>query len=72
MDLPSCKYMIFHGEPFKDEDFGEAIDTVWEAIKKFSPKLYGYEWATEDGPRFQLAPIGERGYIEGIPVRALQ
>ena len=72
IDLPSCKYMVFHGEPFKDEDFGEAIDTVWEAIKKFNPKLYGYEWAMEDGPRFQLAPIGERGYIEGVPVRELR
>ncbi len=69
MDLPPCKYMVFHGEPFKDEDFCEAIDTVWEAIKRYNPKLYGFEWAMEDGPRFQLAPIGERGYIEGIPVR---
>jgi len=72
MELPACKYMVFHGEPFKDENFGEAIDTVWEAIKKFNPKLYGFEWAMEDGPRFQLAPIGERGYIEGVPVRELR
>jgi hypothetical protein len=33
------------------------------------PKHFGWDWAPDDGPRFQLAPIGERGYIEGLPVR---
>ncbi|HWQ50371.1 MAG TPA: AraC family transcriptional regulator [Terriglobales bacterium] len=72
MDLPPCKYMVFHGEPFEDEDFGEAIDAVWEAIRRYNPELYGFEWAMEAGPRFQLAPVGKRGYIEGIPVRELK
>lgn len=69
IDLPSCKYMVFHGEPFEDEKFREAIGLVWDAIKRYNPKHFGWEWAPDDGPRFQLAPIGERGYIEGIPVR---
>lgn len=69
MDLPACKYMVFHGEPFKDEDYCEAIETVWEAIKRYNPTHFGWDWAPQDGPRFQLAPIGERGYMEGLPVR---
>ena len=69
IDLPACKYMVFHGEPFEDEHFCEAIDLVWDAIKRYNPKHFGWDWAPEDGPRFQLAPIGERGYIEGLPVR---
>jgi len=67
--LPACKYMVFHSEPFEDENFGEAINIVWDAIKRYNPKHFGWDWAPEDGPRFQLAPIGARGYIEGIPVR---
>lgn len=67
--LPACKYMVFHSEPFEDENFGEAIGIVCDAIKRYDPKHFGWDWAPEDGPRFQLAPIGARGYIEGIPVR---
>lgn len=69
MNLPACKYMVFHGEPFKDEDFEEAIGIVWEAISKYNPEHFGWAWAVNDGPRFQFSPVGERGYIEGKPVR---
>lgn len=69
IELPACKYMVFQGEPFADENFAEAIDTVWDAIKRYDPNRYGWDWAPDDGPRFQLAPIGNRGYIEALPVR---
>lgn len=72
IDLPACKYMVFHGEPFEEEKFSEAIETVWDAIERYDPKLYGWEWANEAGPRFQLAPVGTRGYIEGVPVREVK
>lgn len=70
IDLPACKYMVFHGEPFEDEKFDEAISVVWDAIARYDPKLYGWTWAPDDGPRFQLMPLGHRGYIEGRPVRS--
>lgn len=69
LDLPPCKYLVFQGEPFDDEKFEEAIVTVWEAANRFDPRRFGWEWAPDDAPRFQLAPLGERGYIEGRPVR---
>jgi AraC family transcriptional regulator len=40
-------------------------------MKTYNPELYGFKWADEDGPRFQLEPLGYRGYIEGRPVRQL-
>lgn len=67
--LPPCKMMIFQGPPFKDEDFEDAISNIWEIMQEYNPEFYGFKWADEDGPRFQLAPVGERGYIEGRPVR---
>jgi AraC-like DNA-binding protein len=69
--LPPCKMMIFQGQPYDDAHFEEAIGSVWESIKNYKPETYGFRWADEDGPRFQLAPQGYRGYIEGRPVRSL-
>ena len=66
--LPACTYMIFQSEPYEDENFDEAIENVWNAIERYNPHNFGWEWAPNDGPRFQFAPIGERGYIEGRPV----
>lgn len=72
IDLPPCKMMVFQGQPYDDEHYEEAISDLWAVMKEYDPKLYGFEWADDDGPRFQLAPMGYRGYIEARPVRAVQ
>jgi AraC-like DNA-binding protein len=69
IELPPCKMMIFQGQPYDDEKFMEAIGDLWEVMKTYNPEIYGFAWADEDGPRFQLEPQGYRGYIEGRPVR---
>lgn len=71
IELPPCKMMIFQGEPYKDDDFMDEIGEVWNHIEKFDPTIYGYKWAPETAPRFQLAPMGYRGYIEALPVKAI-
>ncbi len=71
IDLPPCKMMIFQGQPYADADFEAAIGSLWETMKTYKPETYGFRWADEDGPRFQLEPQGYRGYIEGRPVRPL-
>lgn len=70
IELPKCKYIMFQSEPFAEECFCEAIEQVWEAIKKYNPKTIGYEW-DETNPRIQLEPIGTRGYIELHPVKSI-
>jgi AraC-like DNA-binding protein len=71
IELPPCTMMVFQGEPYEDEKFSEAIGEIWDHIKTFDPKLYGYDWDPEAAPRFQLAPMGYRGYIEAYPVKKL-
>ncbi len=71
IELPACKMMIFQGPPYDDAAFEEAITSLWETVKNYKPEIYGFQWADQDGPRFQLAPQGYRGYIEGRPVRPL-
>lgn len=71
IDLPPCKMMVFQGEPYNDEDFMDAIGEIWEKIDSFDPAPYGFKWAPEAAPRFQLEPQGYRGYIEARPVEAV-
>lgn len=71
IELQPCKMMVFQGEPYEDEKFGEAIDELWEVMKKYNPQIYGFEWADEEAPSFQLEPQGYRGYIEARPVKQL-
>jgi hypothetical protein len=69
IELPPCTMMTFQSEPYNDDDFQEEITAVWKHIEKFSPSVYGYDWDVEAAPRFQLIPLGYRGYIEACPVK---
>ncbi|WP_414733064.1 helix-turn-helix transcriptional regulator [Acetobacterium carbinolicum] len=71
IELPPCTMMVFQGEPYDDTDFMAEIDAIWEHVKRFDPTVYGYQWAPEAAPRFQLVPMGYRGYIEAYPVKAI-
>ena len=68
IELPKCKYIMFQGEPFEEENFCEAIGQVCDAIKKYNPNINGFNW-DDDNPRIQLEPIGTRGYIELHPIK---
>ncbi len=69
--LEACRMLVFQGPPFDDTQFESAIDALWDVMNDYNPENIGYQWADEDAPRFQLIPLGERGYIEGRPVRAV-
>ena len=73
ISLEPCSMMVFQGPEFDDSDdsFCDAIQLIQEAIRKYTPSTYGYEWADEDSPRFQLEPQGWRGYIEARPVKKI-
>lgn len=68
IELPPCKMLVFQGPPYDDEKFMQAISDLWEQTKNYNPEIYGYKWADSIAPKFQLSPMGYRGYIEGRPV----
>lgn len=68
--LPECEYLMFQGEPFVEEKYSEAIQSVQYSMSKYDPSLIGYEWDDEN-PKIQLEPRGERGYIELRAVKPL-
>lgn len=61
--LPEAAYLMFQGQPFREEDYCEAIQAVQQAMDSYDPSVIGYQWDDEN-PRTQLEPRGERGYIE--------
>ena len=61
--LPAADYLMFQGEPFQEEDYGEAIVGLQKAMERYDPSILGHCW-DETNPRIQLEPRGERGYIE--------
>jgi len=71
IELPPCKMLIFQGPPYNEEKFGEALGDLWKQTANYNPKIYGYEWDDTIAHKFQLAPMGYRGYIEGRPVKSV-
>ncbi|MDD3127005.1 MAG: AraC family transcriptional regulator [Candidatus Izemoplasmatales bacterium] len=69
--LEPCKMMVFQGQPYDDKDFEVEVLSLMKTIDDYDPSVFGYEWADEDAPRFQLSPAGYRGYIEARPVRLI-
>ena len=61
--LPASEYLLFQGEPFREEDYCEAILALERAMDRYDPTLIGFGW-DDESPRIQLEPRGERGYIE--------
>lgn len=66
--LPEAEYLMFQGQPFREEDYCEAIRAVQRAMDMYDPANIGYRWDDEN-PRIQLEPRGGRGYIELRAVR---
>lgn len=67
LELPAADYLMFRGEPFEQEDYGKAIQEIWDTEQKYDPEMIGYRW-DKSNPKIQLEPIGTRGYIELVAV----
>lgn len=71
IQLPEAEYLMGQGEPFKEEDYCEAILAVQNAMDRYDPSIIRYEWDNSN-PRIQLEPLGERGYIELRAVKPIK
>ncbi|NLG25533.1 MAG: AraC family transcriptional regulator [Clostridiales bacterium] len=69
--LPACEMLVLQSGPFDDERFQEAIGVIWDAFERYDLAASGYRWADDEFPRFQMAPEGARGYIEGRPIKPI-
>ena len=70
ISLPAALYLAFQGEPFKEEDYAQAILAVQRFMDCYDPSAIGCQWDDEN-PRIQLEPRSQRGYIELRAVKPL-
>ncbi|MDF2887703.1 MAG: soxS 2 [Lacrimispora sp.] len=68
IELPAARYLMFQGEPFAEEDYCQAIEELQEATKKYDPSVICAQWDLAN-PRIQLEPVGQRGYVELLPIK---
>lgn len=68
--LPEAEYLMFQGQPFREEDYCAVIRAVQTAMDGYDPSVIGYRWDDEN-PRIQLESRGRRGYIELRAVRRI-
>ena len=69
--LEPCEMLYFESEPItKEEEFFAAMDRVLEAVKKYQPEKYGYQYADDIAPRINLG--GETAARYAIPVRKIE
>ena len=62
IELPPCIMLYFQGASFEDEnDFGEAIGTLWEIMAAYDPTQYGWQYAPELAPYFNFGAEAKTG-----------
>ena len=71
LDLPAANYLHFQGQPYQDEEMGQACAVMDKAFNEYKPERFGWTWADELGPTIQYAPMPERGCALARPVRKL-
>lgn len=72
IDLKPCHILYFQTEPFeKEEDFGEAITAVFQALERYKPENYGYAFDPEIAPRFNFGAGAAIGAKLAVPVKKI-
>lgn len=72
IELPACSMLYFQGMPFENQqDFGEAIGIIFEAIENYKPEEYGYSFADDIAPRFNFGTLDKTGAKMAVPVKRL-
>jgi len=70
IELPPCTMLYFQGAPFEDEnDFGEAIGTLWDIMNTYDPTQYSWQYAPELAPYFNFGTLAKRGAKMARPVK---
>lgn len=69
IDVPAARYLHFQGEPYRDEEMGQACAVLDKAFEAYKPERFGWAWEDSLGPTIQYAPMPERGCCLARPVK---
>ena len=71
-ELEECIMLYFQTEPYDNPDeFPQAIEGAYEALKKYNPSIYGYEFAYDIAPSFNFGAEPEWGAKIAVPVKTV-
>lgn len=71
--LPACTMLYFQSEAYEnEEDFCIALNSVFDALKKYNPAVYGYEFAYDKAPFFNFGADTTKGARLAVPVRKIK
>lgn len=69
-DLPAATMLYIQSQPYENEDdFMEAIETVYQAYLTYRPESFGYEYAPETAPAFNFGAYAASGARMAFPVK---
>ena len=72
IELPPCTMLYFQGASYEDEnDFGEAIGTLWEIMGTYNPTQYGWQYAPELAPYFNFGASAQMGARMARPAKKI-
>lgn len=63
---------IFSEAYENEEDFCIALNNVFDALKKYNPVVYGYEFAYDKAPFFNFGADTTKGARLSVPVRKIK
>lgn len=70
IELPPCTMLYFQGASYEDEnDFSEAIGTLWEMMDTYNPAQFGWQYAPELAPYFNFGASSKTGAKMARPVK---
>lgn len=68
VELQECTMLYFQSEPYEDEnDFCAAIESTYAAVEKYKPEVYGYRFAYDIAPSFNLGAEAATGARLAVP-----
>lgn len=67
-ELEACTMLYFQSEPYEnEEDFCKQIESVYAAVGKYNPGLYGYRYAYDIAPSFNFGADTSTGAKIAVP-----
>ena len=70
VDLPAGEMLYFQSPPYeKEDDFPQAIQSVFAAYEGYDPGLYGYAFDTGSLPVFNFGAFADKGARIAVPLK---
>jgi len=68
-DISPSEYAVFYHTSYSIEEHGSVINSAWDAVRSFNPKIYGYDLSMDNAPVIEIDD--DLGYFLHIPIKKI-